>query len=859
MMALSLCLLGVTDFHNHGTRPGVARSFDCEVRQHAFAFARATLPERGSFRTAFEALQLQACGLTVPHAYDHYFPPRFGDPGVGLTFHVDSSATVEGDGSATRPFRTLEAAIGSAGARPGPKTVLLRAGTYNTAGVTLTAAHSDLTIRNADGADVVISGAVPVANAKHKWSLHEPSTNTWRLDLSGQGIATEYGLRVEGARAIRAKYPNGDPERAPALCEIPWNGSIASPGVYLNGSGVSEDIPTYFPRHHEGEAVEYWARPTDWPGVAWHEADADHPRSIGGFGPFFYAAEGVCSGRRPSHGYWCSPRNPRGALGQHPIDPPGGFYYDRVLPQAAKYARPQGAVFHARGGSMPYFSYMCLVKNISDGKVHFDASLGCDQGGPTPDQPGKAWDWFIENVKEECDSPGEYFYDAEEEALYYTFNSSRTPTGAERLALVRTKVLINISGTRDAPVRNVRIEGLTLRDAALTYLGSSDADVHWLPSEGDWALQRSGAISIEGAVNVTVDRCQLTRCDGNGIFIGGYARDVRITRNDFNWLGESAMAAFGWTSRCLYANCSATLPDRVGPDGRGGDQPRGTLVAGNLVREIGVWQKQSSAWFQALAAATTLESNVIFNGPRAGVNFNDGFAGGDRVVGNLVFNMVRETVDHGTLNAWERGPYISDVGMVPSPGTAERPTAAELAAGATPGFQRDASGRGSVLGQYRTLAHNFLLGTYNVNSNLETDDGASRYLMHGNYFVFGSSATDFAMNAHRLYQVGNVYAYPQSILTGWEPRGSAGPPATDCFVYNATFFLLGDHSVCTGKFRDAMLDSSVLHTVANRSRLEECGPAATGTVLLRPPMPDAAVTAAAKAALGRYPKPFSDS
>jgi hypothetical protein len=33
---------------------------------------------------------------------------------------------------------------------------------------------------------------------------------------------------------------------------------------------------------------------------------------------------------------------------------------------------------------------------------------------------------------------------------------------------------------------------------------------------------------------------------------------------------------------------------------------------------------------------------LIFTG--AGINWNDGFAGGSTVMGNLVFNMVRETV-----------------------------------------------------------------------------------------------------------------------------------------------------------------------------------------------------------------------
>jgi hypothetical protein len=39
------------------------------------------------------------------------------------------------------------------------------------------------------------------------------------------------------------------------------------------------------------------------------------------------------------------------------------------------------------------------------------------------------------------------------------------------------------------------------------------------------------------------------------------------------------------------------------------------------VRELGIWQKQSSMWFQAVTAQTHLAGNVHFNGPRAGLNF----------------------------------------------------------------------------------------------------------------------------------------------------------------------------------------------------------------------------------------------
>ena len=54
-----------------------------------------------------------------------------------------------------------------------------------------------------------------------------------------------------------------------------------------------------------------------------------------------------------------------------------------------------------------------------------------------------------------------------------------------------------------------------------------------------------------------------------------------------------------------------------GIDGTKGNQPRGTLVKSNLCHEIGLYEKQSSCWFQAKTAQTKIDSNLFFNGPRA--------------------------------------------------------------------------------------------------------------------------------------------------------------------------------------------------------------------------------------------------
>ena len=84
-----------------------------------------------------------------------------------------------------------------------------------------------------------------------------------------------------------------------------------------------------------------------------------------------------------------------------------------------------------------------------------------------------------------------------------------------------------------------------------------------------------------------------------------------------------------------------------GPDGRNGDQPRFNHIYNNLVREIGLHQKQSSMHFQVVSCQSIIENNVFFNGPRAAVNFNDGFGGANMLRYNLLINAVRESGDHG--------------------------------------------------------------------------------------------------------------------------------------------------------------------------------------------------------------------
>lgn len=135
----------------------------------------------------------------------------------------------------------------------------------------------------------------------------------------------------------------------------------------------------------------------------------------------------------------------------------------------------------------------------------------------------------------------------------------------------------------------------------------------------------------------------------------------------------------------------------------------GTRIEGNIVHELGMWEKQSSMWFQAKSAKTTIRHNLFFNGPRAGINFNDGFGGGDEVSENLIFNTCRESGDHGPINSWDRQPYLTTV----------------------------RTGSPSLVPVPRDIHHNFIVANYDGTKGIDNDDGSSYYQMHHNFHVGG--------------------------------------------------------------------------------------------------------------------------
>ena len=317
------------------------------------------------------------------------------------------------------------------------------------------------------------------------------------------------------------------------------------------------------------------------------------------------------------------------------------------------------------------------------------------------------------------DSPGEWFYDTNRKILYYAQNGTSLPE--EGVAPVLDE-LITITGTQDQPVINITIANLTFAHTSTTYMSSYE-----VPSGGDWSVHRGGAVFVEGAKHVLVQNCLFDSPGGNGLFLSNYVRDAVVEGNEFVWVGDNAIVAVG-------------TADLI--DGTNGNQPRGTQILGNLVHEIGIYGKQVCAFVQSVACQTKLVGNVFFNGPRAGINFNDGFGGGNILENNLMFNLVRETGDHGPFNSWDRQPYLTKL----------------------------ADGSASLIPAQSYITNNFFICNYHSTWPIDHDDGSCYYTDTYNFLVYGGYKNHLG-NSKTV--TNNLYVYPDAVQ-GYNDDGKLG-------------------------------------------------------------------------------------
>lgn len=329
----------------------------------------------------------------------------------------------------------------------------------------------------------------------------------------------------------------------------------------------------------------------------------------------------------------------------------GGVSADALSPERVKgWKNPEGGYIHSlhrhSWGSQHY-----IITGKNGGEVTYE-------GGWQVTRPYGLHDdkLFVENIREELDSPGEWFWDKDEEMLYYYPLEGEDPRGETVQAAVIAEIL-HIEGTDTVPVRNVTIQGLCFTGTERMF-----KDPYEMLLRSDWGILRKGVLTMVGTENCAVRDCEFTDLGGNAIFISGYALGDEVTGNHIHNVGGSAICIVGETSAVrsgsfVYDNSVPYEELDKTPGPANNLYPRDCLVEDNLIHDLGQLEKQVAGVEIQVASHITVRHNSIYDIPRAGLNIGDGSFGGHILEYNDVFNTVLETGDHGAFNSWGRDRF----------------------------------------------------------------------------------------------------------------------------------------------------------------------------------------------------------
>ncbi|CAF1656619.1 unnamed protein product [Adineta ricciae] len=480
-------------------------------------------------------------------------------------------------------------------------------------------------------------------------------------------------LYVDDRRAIVAKYPNGDP---------------STQGLYAKDAGFSYDSQS-------------WIAPVRQSSVEIHVEDPYRNGTV--FPHYQLGVGGGASVFDPPSNFWSTASPPQG---DNYVVPRGLVVKANALPHLPQWSNASTGFVHAfHSGYWGSWVFEIASANSSQntimfGRGGFQEARGSGAGGA----------FYVSNVFEELDSANEWFLDKTTRTLYFMPNQSM-PT-----VFVASQVpcLISLSGSSiNDPIRNVLIQGLTFTQTSNTYMRE-----YMVPSGGDWSVHRGATVYLTNTQQISIVHNVFTELGSNGIAVIDYNEESSVMLNEFAWLGDSGVVVVGSTN---------------GIDGYSmKSQPTNMLISSNLFRETGIYVKQSSPVLISVSRSVRVVDNVMFNMPRAGVNINDGYYGNHTISGNVIFNSVRETSDHGPINTWDRQVYLSD--------------------GAEAGVP-------SVWQHTSYIHHNLLFNNYNSFYPIDHDDGSCFYEDSYNFQVYGGKKNYLG---HSKTDHNEIYVYPDT-------------------------------------------------------------------------------------------------
>jgi Right handed beta helix region len=316
----------------------------------------------------------------------------------------------------------------------------------------------------------------------------------------------------------------------------------------------------------------------------------------------------------------------------------------------ALWENPTGGYIHAMHSALWGDMHWIITGKNEDGTINY-------QGGWQNNRPSTMHPVYrmVENIFEELDAPGEWFYNSTEGKLYY-IPEPTTDLKKANVEIVRLRELVEFRGSEIKPVRSINLKGFVFRHTARTFMDNKEPLLR-----SDWTVYRGGAVIYNGAENCTISDCEFDQVGGNTIFINNYNRRITIRGCYIHGSGANGIAFVGDPSTVrnpifTYGPQDYQKIDHT-PGPKGNNFPEDCLVEDCLITLTGRDEKQTAPVHISMSHKIRVNHCSIYDVPRAGININEGTFGGHIIENCDVFNTVLETGDHGSFNSWGRDRY----------------------------------------------------------------------------------------------------------------------------------------------------------------------------------------------------------
>ena len=319
--------------------------------------------------------------------------------------------------------------------------------------------------------------------------------------------------------------------------------------------------------------------------------------------------------------------------------------------RAARWAAPQGGFIHTMHKHLwGDFHYRITGKDAA-GDVTYEGGWQNNRRLGMHDKYR-----FVENIFEELDAPGEWFLNEKTSTLYF-YPPAGVDLAKATVEAVRLRHLIEFRGAAQNPVRDVTLRGITFRHTQRTFMDNREPLLR-----SDWTVYRGGAILMTDAENCELDMLFLDQVGGNAIFLNKHNRKITIRRTHIANAGGNGVAFVGDPGAVRnplfeYGERQNLKDLDLTPGPKTDDYPADCVLEDSLIERTGRVEKQTAPVEISMAQDITVRHCSLYDVPRAGINISEGTWGGHIIEFNDVFDTVKETGDHGSINSWGRDRY----------------------------------------------------------------------------------------------------------------------------------------------------------------------------------------------------------